>query len=103
MSQRRWQDSPEVHALLPRDLRRANAKREVVDEDRGRRRTSTANGRARPVGVQDGVAIQLSLDHRQPARFQNELVAVGRENRLTVEPTQGIGPFAAAEQDDLVR
>src|SRR3981081_3173489 len=77
-----------VGTLLPGDLLWSLPEGEVVDEDRRRRRVSMAKRRARPVRIENGVALEVGFHLRQPAGFQGQLVAVGREYGITVETPQ---------------
>ncbi len=96
------QDHSKVESLLPGHLAGADPEREVMDEDRRGRRTWTAEWRAWPVRIEDGVAFQQRLDRGQPARLEHELVAGRREDRLAVEIGQRGGPLAAAQEHEFV-
>ena len=86
--ERTLQDSSKVEPLLPGDLGGADSERQVVDEDRGRRRARAPERRARPVRVKDGVALEQRLDRGKPPKLERELVAIRREDRLAVEISQ---------------
>src|SRR5439155_19538599 len=94
------QDTSKVDPLLPWDLGGADSEREVVDEDRGRRRARAPERRARPVRGKDGVALEQRLDRGKPPKLERELVAVRREDRLAVEISQRRRSLPAAQKDE---
>ena len=98
LPQRRFEDGAEVKALLPGDLGRSQPEREVVDEDRGGRSRPAAPRRARPVRVEDRVAVERSLDRRQPAKLQRNLVPIRREQGVAFEVAQAFGSLSTAQQ-----
>src|SRR5258708_40349220 len=83
--QRRPEYCAQISTLLPRHFSGPDAKGEVMDEDRRGWCVRVAEGRARPVRIEDRVAVQLRLDRRKPAQLQRELVTVRREDSLAFE------------------
>ena len=98
LPQRGFEDRAEVKALLPGDLGRSQLEREVVDKDRGGRCRRAAPRRARPVRIEDRVAVERCLDRRQPAKLQRQLVSIWRKQSVAFEVAQAFGPLAAAQQ-----
>ena len=103
LAQRRSHDRAHVGALLPRNLGGTQPVREVVDAHDSRRRADTPSGRARPVGIEDGVAFELRFDGRKPQRFQCQLVPVARQDGFAIQPLEGRRALAAAEEGELIR
>src|SRR5947207_4168083 len=99
----RWREcGAKVKPLLPGHLAWPDPKGEVVNEDRGRRRAVAPEWRAGPVRVEDGVCLQLGLHRGQPSRFQDQLVAIRREDRLAIELAERFRPLPAAQEHELV-